>query len=211
MGRRNFWPWIEKYNIITIQHISSNLLRPPSVALNLLENTLGLYGARVSYMCGACPRNPKTFVAVLCVFWFVSSTFFEGNWQLIHRSVCSYLRRGLAFAFAFAFGLLPFAFAFAFAFGLWPLFLPLPLPSPLPLPFAFAFVFAITFAFAGILCLCLCLCELAFCLCLWPFAFCLADLHSDRVGLNRSGQVGRVGREISCWFCCVERRAVRIH
>ena len=76
---------------------------------------------------------------------------------------------------------------------------------------AFAFVFAITFAFAGILCLCLCLCELAFCLCLWPFAFCLADLHSDRVGLNRSGQVGRVGREISCWFCCVERRAVRIY
>ena len=76
---------------------------------------------------------------------------------------------------------------------------------------AFAFVFAITFAFAGILCLCLCLCEFAFCLCLWPFAFCLADLHSDRVGLNRSGQVGRVGREISCWFCCVERRAVRIY
>ena len=79
VGRRNFWPWIEKYNIITIQHISSNLLRPPSVALNLLENTLGLYGERVSYMCGACPRNPTTFVAVLCVFGFVSSTFVEAH------------------------------------------------------------------------------------------------------------------------------------
>ena len=79
MGRRNFWPWIEKYNIIKIRPISSNLLRPPSVALNLLENTLGLYGERVSYMCGACPRNPNTFVAVLYVFWFVSSTFVEAH------------------------------------------------------------------------------------------------------------------------------------
>ena len=67
MGRSNFWPRIEKYNIISIQAISSILLRPSSVALNLPSNTLGFYGERVCYVRGACPRNPKTFVAVLCV------------------------------------------------------------------------------------------------------------------------------------------------
>ena len=67
MGRSNFWPRIEKYNIINIQAISSILLRPSSVALNLPSNKLGLYGERVCYVRGGCPAHPKTFVAVLCV------------------------------------------------------------------------------------------------------------------------------------------------
>ena len=73
MGRSNFWPRIEKYNIISIQAISSILFRPSSVALNLPSNALGFYWERVCYARGACPRNPKTFVAVLCVLGPFSS------------------------------------------------------------------------------------------------------------------------------------------
>ena len=66
MGRSNFWPRIEIYNINTFQADSAILLRPASTSPSLANNPLGFYGGGVASACNARAQNAKSFVAALC-------------------------------------------------------------------------------------------------------------------------------------------------
>ena len=89
MGRSNFWPRIEIYNINTFQADSAILLRPASAAPSLANNTLGFYGGGFASACNAYGQNAKSFVATLCFLGLFSPTLIYMFCKLVSLATSS--------------------------------------------------------------------------------------------------------------------------